>query len=105
MVATCLAGLDVQRATADITACIACHAPGCRWSRPHGRAFDLLMCELQSRLAGKKVVVDVDACSGPFRFDWLSGRWVYHRTHQDLLQQLQQELKQLTGADISLDHD
>jgi frataxin-like iron-binding protein CyaY len=36
-------------------------------------------------------------CSGPCRFDWHEGRWIYHRTGQDLAQQLQQELEQLLG--------
>jgi hypothetical protein len=36
-------------------------------------------------------------CSGPCRYDWHGGSWVYHRTGQDLWQQLQQELEQLLG--------
>ena len=45
----------------SMCSCDPCYAPGCRWSRPHGRAFDLLMCELQARAAGRKLVLDVDA--------------------------------------------
>lgn len=36
--------------------------------------------------------------SGPFRYDCHAGKWVYGRTGQELLQQVQQELQQLLGA-------
>jgi frataxin len=35
--------------------------------------------------------------SGPFRYDWHEGRWVYRRDGRELLSQLQQELAQLLG--------
>ncbi len=34
-----------------------------RWSRPHGRAFDLVMCELQKRVRGGDIKVDTAACT------------------------------------------
>ena len=37
----------------------------CRWRRPHGRAFELVMCELKRRAlgaAGGKIQVDWDRC-------------------------------------------
>lgn len=35
------------------------------WRRPHGRAFEMLMCELKRRMLGEKgrVRVDWDACT------------------------------------------
>ena len=41
--------------------------------------------------------------SGPFRYDFMDGRWVYHRTGQDLVQQLEQELQQMLGASPGLE--
>jgi frataxin len=35
--------------------------------------------------------------SGPFRYDYQHGQWVYARTGQELLQQVQQELQGLLG--------
>lgn len=35
--------------------------------------------------------------SGPFRFDYHEGKWVYSRDGHELLQQLQQELQGLLG--------
>lgn len=32
------------------------------WRRPHGRALELLMCELYARKSGQKVRLDVDNC-------------------------------------------
>ncbi|GAX72625.1 hypothetical protein CEUSTIGMA_g81.t1 [Chlamydomonas eustigma] len=40
--------------------------------------------------------------SGPFRYDWNSGLWVYHRDGRMLLQQLETELEGLTGKPIKL---
>ena len=39
--------------------------PPRRWSRPHGRAFDLVMCELKRRLLDPKgrVQLDTDTCT------------------------------------------
>ena len=36
-----------------------------RWNRPHGRAFDLVMCELRRRLLGpnRKIALDTDKCT------------------------------------------
>lgn len=42
-------------------------------------------------------------CSGPFRFDYVQGRWVYHRTGQDLYRQLEKEMEGLTGRQLKLD--
>jgi frataxin len=36
--------------------------------------------------------------SGPFRYDYQHGSWVYARTGQELLQQVQQELQGLLGS-------
>ncbi len=32
------------------------------WQRPHGRGFELAMCELKARLLGQKVRLDTEAC-------------------------------------------
>eukprot|EP00955_Chlamydomonas_euryale_P000194 2077-Chlamydomonas_euryale.AAC.9 len=40
--------------------------------------------------------------SGPLRFDWHGGKWVYRRDHRELLPQLEAELKGLTGVALSL---
>jgi hypothetical protein len=32
------------------------------WQRPHGRGFELTMCELKARLLGGKVRLDTDSC-------------------------------------------
>jgi hypothetical protein len=39
-----------------------------RWNPQHGRAFDMIMCELKRRLLdpngnGKKIQIDTDACT------------------------------------------
>lgn len=36
--------------------------------------------------------------SGPFRYDYHEGAWVYHRDGRELLGQLQAELQQLVGS-------
>jgi frataxin len=36
--------------------------------------------------------------TGPFRYDWHKGHWVYHRDGRELLSQLQKELQELLGA-------
>jgi len=36
--------------------------------------------------------------TGPFRYDYINGHWVYSRTGQELLSQLQAELQQLLGS-------
>ncbi|KAG2485050.1 hypothetical protein HYH03_016148 [Edaphochlamys debaryana] len=41
--------------------------------------------------------------SGPFRFDFASGRWVYHRDGRDLVRQLEEEVGGLVGAPLRLD--
>ncbi|GFR42929.1 hypothetical protein Agub_g3826 [Astrephomene gubernaculifera] len=40
--------------------------------------------------------------SGPFRFDHIEGRWLYHRDRRDLLLQLEQEISALVGAPLHL---
>lgn len=40
--------------------------------------------------------------SGPVRYDWGFGKWVYHRDGHDLHTRLRHELKQLTGQDLEL---
>lgn len=40
--------------------------------------------------------------SGPFRYDYHAGSWVYHRDGRELVSQLQQELKQLLGTEPDL---
>lgn len=40
--------------------------------------------------------------TGPFRYDYHEGSWVYHRDGRELLSQLQQELKQLLGSEPDL---
>ena len=32
------------------------------WQRPHGRGFELAMCELKARLLGQKMRLDTEAC-------------------------------------------
>jgi hypothetical protein len=32
------------------------------WQRPHGRGFELAMCELKARLVGQRVRLDTQAC-------------------------------------------
>lgn len=45
------------------------------------------------------------SCSGPFRFNYHEGRWVYHRDGRDLQQQLAQEIGGLLGQAPSLEAD
>ncbi|KAL4421105.1 hypothetical protein ABPG77_009632 [Micractinium sp. CCAP 211/92] len=40
--------------------------------------------------------------SGPVRYDWGPGKWVYHRDGHDMHTRLEQELKQLTGQELDL---
>lgn len=41
--------------------------------------------------------------SGPFRYDYLNGRWTYHRDGRDMLRQLRQEVGQLLGSPPDLE--
>ena len=41
--------------------------------------------------------------SGPFRFDYANGRWVYSRDRRDLVRQLEQEIESLVGAKLQLE--
>lgn len=36
------------------------------------------------------------------RYDYIDGRWVYHRDGHGMRERLEQELQQLTGAEIHL---
>ncbi|KAG1664530.1 hypothetical protein FOA52_012997 [Chlamydomonas sp. UWO 241] len=40
--------------------------------------------------------------SGPFRFDWHNGAWVYSRDNSELLGRLEEELEGLTGVAVKL---
>ncbi|RMZ53064.1 hypothetical protein APUTEX25_001183, partial [Auxenochlorella protothecoides] len=40
--------------------------------------------------------------SGPVRYDYIDGRWVYRRDGHDLLERLETEVKELTGLTIHL---
>lgn len=40
--------------------------------------------------------------SGPFRFDYKDGSWIYNRDGRDLFKQLEQEFEQLVGAKFQL---
>jgi frataxin len=40
--------------------------------------------------------------SGPVRYDWAPGKWVYRRDGHDLHSRLTSELKQLTGQELEL---
>lgn len=40
--------------------------------------------------------------SGPVRYDYIDGRWVYHRDGHGMRERLEQELQQLTGVEIHL---
>lgn len=40
--------------------------------------------------------------SGPSRFDFINGTWIYHRTGQELLGLLETEISQLIGIPLSL---
>lgn len=42
------------------------------------------------------------AFSGPFRYDYFEGKWVYPRDGHHMLERLQKELARLTGADPDL---
>ncbi len=41
--------------------------------------------------------------SGPLRYDYCNGRWVYHRDGRDMLGMLQEELTQLCGIPVDLE--
>ncbi|GIL52553.1 hypothetical protein Vafri_8379 [Volvox africanus] len=41
--------------------------------------------------------------SGPFRFDYVDGRWVYNRDGRDLVQQLEQEIGSLLRSELHLE--
>jgi frataxin len=40
--------------------------------------------------------------SGPVRYDWVNGRWVYHRDGHEMLERLSAELSELCGASVQL---
>ncbi|KXZ42691.1 hypothetical protein GPECTOR_124g491 [Gonium pectorale] len=41
--------------------------------------------------------------SGPFRFDYSDGRWLYHRDRRDLVKLLEAEISQLVGSPLKLE--
>ncbi|GLI68093.1 hypothetical protein VaNZ11_012418 [Volvox africanus] len=41
--------------------------------------------------------------SGPFRFDYLDGRWMYNRDGRDLVQHLEQEIGSLLRSELQLE--
>ncbi|EFJ48187.1 mitochondrial matrix protein frataxin [Volvox carteri f. nagariensis] len=41
--------------------------------------------------------------SGPFRFDYVNGRWNYNRDGRDLVRQLEQEIGALVGTALHLE--
>ncbi|GAB4816946.1 hypothetical protein N2152v2_003992 [Parachlorella kessleri] len=43
--------------------------------------------------------------SGPVRYDYIGGQWVYHRDGHSLLGRLKEELHKLTGAELQLQSD
>jgi len=48
------------------------------------------------------VNVALISCSGPFRYDYSGGNWVYHRDGHKMHEKLEKELKALTGAEVDL---
>ncbi|GLC70207.1 hypothetical protein PLESTF_000937900 [Pleodorina starrii] len=40
--------------------------------------------------------------SGPFRFDYVDGRWIYNRDRRDLVRQLEQEISSLIGPELHM---
>ncbi|GIL79730.1 hypothetical protein Vretimale_12373 [Volvox reticuliferus] len=41
--------------------------------------------------------------SGPYRFDYVDGRWIYNRDGRDLVQQLEQEIGALLRSELHLE--
>jgi frataxin len=41
--------------------------------------------------------------SGPVRYDWHAGKWIYKRDGHELFQRLSSELTQLLGFSVHLD--
>lgn len=57
-----------------------------------------------NKQAPNKQIWSSSPVSGPARYDWQAGRWVYKRDGHELLQQLSQEMTQLLGTTVTL-HD
>eukprot|EP00884_Botryococcus_braunii_P002290 jgi/Botrbrau1/12061/Bobra.0295s0016.1 len=55
-----------------------------------------------NKQAPNKQIWSSSPVSGPVRYDYVDGRWVYLRDGHDLLDRLEQELKALCGAELHL---
>jgi len=40
--------------------------------------------------------------SGPIRYDWIDGNWIYKRDGSELFEQFSQELSELLGMQVTL---
>jgi frataxin len=55
-----------------------------------------------NKQAPNKQIWSSSPVSGPVRYDWRAGQWVYKRDDHEMLQRLSSELTQLCGAPLHL---